>query len=58
MSLDAPLLAVFVLAAVGGALFGKRVAVRIAPGTLSASFAVMLILLALYTAARSVTDLA
>jgi uncharacterized membrane protein YfcA len=47
----------FTLAAVGGSLLGSRVVSRVSPARLSLAFTVLLVLVALYTAARSVPQL-
>ncbi|HET7477035.1 MAG TPA: sulfite exporter TauE/SafE family protein [Dermatophilaceae bacterium] len=53
-ALDLPLLAVFTAAAIAGSLVGGRVTARADPQKLGRAFAVLLIAVALYTAARSV----
>jgi uncharacterized membrane protein YfcA len=47
----------FTLAAVVGSLFGSRVVSRVSPARLSLAFTVLLVLVAVYTAARSVPSL-
>ncbi|MFD2420316.1 sulfite exporter TauE/SafE family protein [Amycolatopsis pigmentata] len=54
---DWPMLGVFLAAAVAGVVFGNRVASRVAPEKLTKAFAVMLLAVALYTAARSAIQL-
>ncbi len=51
------LVGVFTLAAIGGSLLGGRIAGRVDPRRLSQAFAVLLLLVALYTAVRSVPQL-
>ncbi len=48
-----PLIATFTVAAIGGSLVGGRVAGAVDPRRLTIAFAVLLIVVALYTAARS-----
>ena len=55
--LDWPLVAAFTGAAVVGTLLGGRVASRVSAGRLSAAFTVLLVAVALYTAARSIPQL-
>ena len=55
--LDWPLLAAFTAAAIVGSLLGGRVATRVSPQRLATAFTVLLVLVALYTAARSVPQL-
>lgn len=55
--LDWSLMAVFAGAAVVGSFAGNRVASRINPARLTVGFAVLLVVVALYTAARSVPHL-
>ena len=55
--LDWPLLAGFTLAAIAGTLAGSRVASRVDPARLTRAFVVLLILVATYTAARSIPHL-
>ena len=55
--LDWPLLGGFTLAAIAGTLVGNRVASRVQPARLTRAFVVLLILVAAYTAARSVPHL-
>jgi len=54
---DWVLLGTFSLAAIVGSVLGGRVASRVAPRTLSRAFTALLVLVALYTAARSVPQL-
>ena len=51
--LDWPLIAGFTAAAVAGSLVGGRITSRIHPTTLTRTFAVLLVAVALYTAARA-----
>lgn len=51
--LDWPLIATFTVAAIAGSLVGGRVASTVDPRRLTIAFAVLLIVVALYTAARS-----
>jgi uncharacterized protein len=55
--LDWPLLAAFTAAAIIGSLAGNRVASRVEPARLTRAFIVLLLLVAAYTAARSVPHL-
>ncbi|PKW26846.1 sulfite exporter TauE/SafE family protein [Phycicoccus duodecadis] len=55
--LDGPLVVGFTLAAVAGSLVGGRLAARIPPAVLTRAFAVLLVLVAGYTAARSIPAL-
>jgi len=55
--LDWTLLGVFTLAAVVGSLFGGRLAARVRPERLTAAFTVLLVVVGMYTAARSVPQL-
>ncbi|MDR6864699.1 sulfite exporter TauE/SafE family protein [Phycicoccus sp. 3266] len=57
MSLDWGVILAFTAAAVAGSLVGGRVAARVAPRHLTRAFAVLLVAVALYTAARSVPSL-
>ena len=57
MHLDWVLLGTFTLAAIAGSVLGGRVASRVPPRALSRAFTVLLVLVALYTAARSVPQL-
>ena len=57
VDLDWPLLAVFTAAAIAGSLLGGRVASRVRPATLTRAFAVLLAVVAVYTAVRSVPQL-
>lgn len=57
-SVDWALLSVFTAAAVTGTLFGSRVTSRVEPRKLTLAFAVLLVLVAGYMAARSVPQLA
>ena len=57
VELDGPVLAVFTLAAVLGSLIGSRVAARVRPDRLSFAFTCLLVVVAAYTAARSVPAL-
>jgi uncharacterized membrane protein YfcA len=51
--LDWPLIATFTVAAIAGSLVGGRVAGAVDPRRLTIAFAILLIAVALYTAARS-----
>jgi len=55
--LDWPLIAGFTAAAVIGSLFGGRIASRVEPAHLTRAFAVLLVAVAVYTAARSIPAL-
>ena len=55
--LDWPLIAGFTAAAIIGSLFGGRVTSRVRPATLTRAFAVLLVVVALYTGARSIPAL-
>jgi uncharacterized membrane protein YfcA len=55
--LDGPLVVGFTLAAVAGSLVGGRLASRLRPVVLTRTFAVLLVLVAGYTAARSLPAL-
>jgi uncharacterized membrane protein YfcA len=55
--LDWTLIGVFTLAAVVGSLFGGRLSARVRPERLTAAFTVLLVAVALYTAARSFPQL-
>ena len=55
--LDWTLIGVFTLAAIVGSLFGGRLATRVRPERLTAAFTVLLVAVALYTAARSFPQL-
>jgi uncharacterized protein len=55
--LDWPLLAAFTAAAIAGSLAGNRVASRVQPDRLIRAFIVLLVLVAAYTAARSIPHL-
>jgi uncharacterized protein len=55
--LDWPLIGVFTLAALGGALAGNRVASRVSASRLTAAFTVLLIAVAAYTLSRSLPAL-
>ena len=57
LSLDWGLVVAFTAAAVAGSLVGGRVAAKISPHHLTRAFAVLLVAVALYTAARSVPSL-
>jgi hypothetical protein len=57
MHLDWPLLGLFTLAAIGGTLLGNRVASRVSPARLSVAFTGLLVLVAVYTLARSLPQL-
>jgi uncharacterized membrane protein YfcA len=57
IDLDWPLIAAFTAAAIVGSLLGGRVASRVRPVTLTRAFTVLLVLVAVYTAARSVPQL-
>jgi uncharacterized membrane protein YfcA len=54
ISIDWALIAVFTAAAVIGSLLGGRIASRVRPEALSRAFTVLLVAVALYTAARSI----
>jgi uncharacterized membrane protein YfcA len=55
--LDWLLIAGFTVAAVIGSLAGGRVASKVSPYRLTATFTVLLVAVALYTAARSIPQL-
>ncbi|MEP6630321.1 MAG: TSUP family transporter [Lapillicoccus sp.] len=55
--LDWPPIVGFIAAAVGGSLLGGRLASRVTPAHLTRAFALLLVAVALYTAARSVPAL-
>ena len=55
--LDWPLIATFTAAAVAGSLLGSRVVARVSPTRLKQVFAVLLVVVGLYTGARSITSL-
>lgn len=55
--LDWTLLGVFTFAAIVGSLFGGRLAARVRPEKLTAAFTVLLVVVGLYTAARSFPQL-
>lgn len=55
--LDWSLLAVFTVAAIAGSVLGNRVASRVNPAVLSRAFTALLVVIALYTAIRSVPHL-
>ena len=55
--LDWTLLGVFTLAAIVGSLFGGRLAARVRPERLTAAFTVLLVVVGMYTAARSFPQL-
>jgi len=55
--LDWTLIGVFTLAAIVGSLFGGRLATRVRPERLTAAFTMLLVVVALYTAARSFPQL-
>ena len=55
--LDWPLIAGFTAAAIVGSLFGGRITSRVKPAHLTRAFAVLLVAVALYTAARSIPAL-
>ena len=55
--LDWPLIAGFTAAAIVGSLFGGRITSRVNPSHLTRAFAVLLVAVALYTAARSIPAL-
>lgn len=57
VDLDWTLLGVFTLAAIVGSLFGGRLSARVRPERLTAAFTVLLVLVGLYTAARSFPQL-
>lgn len=54
-SLDWPVIATFTLAAIVGSLLGGRIASRANPRHLTIAFAVLLVVVSLYTAARSLS---
>jgi uncharacterized membrane protein YfcA len=58
VSVGYALVITFTVAAVAGAIAGSRIASKIRPGRLAAAFAVLMIVIALYTAARSIPALA
>lgn len=55
--LDWPLLGLFTLAAIAGTVLGNRVASRVSPARLSLAFTGLLVLVAVYTMARSLPQL-
>ena len=55
--LDWPLLGLFTLTAIAGSVTGNRVAAKVDPARLTAAFVVLLVVVAVYTAARSVPHL-
>lgn len=55
--LDWPLIATFTAAAVAGSLLGSRVVTRVSPTRLKQVFAVLLVVVGLYTGAQSITSL-
>lgn len=55
--LDWPLLALFTVTAIGGSLVGNRVASKVDAAKLATAFSLLLVAVALYTAARSVPHL-
>jgi uncharacterized membrane protein YfcA len=55
--LDWTVIGVFTLAAIVGSLFGGRLATRVRPERLTAAFTILLVVVALYTAARSFPQL-
>ena len=55
--LDWPLLGLLALTAIGGSVAGNRLTAKVDPAKLTAAFVVLLIAVALYTAARSVPQL-
>lgn len=55
--LDWPLIAAFTAAAIAGSLFGGRIAARVQPHHLTRAFAVLLVGVAVYTAASSIPSL-
>ena len=57
VELDWPVLAAFTLAAVFGSLLGSRVAARVRADRLSFAFTCLLVVVAAYTAARSIPEL-
>jgi uncharacterized membrane protein YfcA len=57
LSLDWAVIGTFTAAAIVGALLGGRVASRVDPRLLSRAFTVLLVVVALYTAARSIPQL-
>ena len=54
-SLDCPVIATFTVAAIVGSLLGGRIASRANPRHLTIAFAVLLVVVSLYTAARSLS---
>ena len=57
IAIDWAVIGVFTAAAVVGSLLGGRIASRVRPETLSRAFTVLLVAVALYTAARSIPQL-
>lgn len=57
MNVDWMLIAAFTVAAVAGSLLGGRLASRVRPYVLSRAFTILLVLVALYTAGRSIPPL-
>jgi len=57
VDLDWTLLGVFTLAAIVGSLFGGRLSARVRPERLTAAFTMLLVVVGLYTAARSFPQL-
>jgi uncharacterized membrane protein YfcA len=57
VDLDWTLLGVFTLAAIVGSLFGGRLSARVSPERLTTAFAVLLVVVGLYTATRSFPQL-
>lgn len=57
LHLDWTLIGVFALAAIVGSLFGGRLSARVRPERLTAAFTVLLVVVGLYTAARSLPQL-
>ena len=57
VALDWALIGTFTAAAIVGALLGGRVTTRVHPRVLSQVFALLLVAVALYTAARSIPQL-
>ena len=57
ISIDWAVIGLFTAAAVVGSLLGGRIASRVRPEALSRAFTVLLVAVALYTAARSIPQL-
>ncbi|MGD0240675.1 MAG: sulfite exporter TauE/SafE family protein [Streptosporangiaceae bacterium] len=58
VSIGYALVIAFTVAAVAGAIAGSRIASKVRPERLAVAFAVLMVLIALYTAARSISALA